>query len=115
MGALLAAFVAEIGLITYRDVAGSTAQKQNHTVAGLPLPADYMAAILLFGVLGLASSPGAQKTAALFGWGIVIATYMNLMPGVPKPIPGATGGSSSTTTSATTTAATSSSNSGGLI
>lgn len=76
MGALLAAFLAEIAIVTYRDIAGKA---PNHTIAGLPLPADYLAAVIIFGGLGLVpKDSGASKTAALFGWGIVIATGLSL-------------------------------------
>jgi hypothetical protein len=82
---LLAAFMAEIGLITYRDLAGSAQQKQGHTIIGLPLPADYLAAVGFFGVLGLVpKESGASKVAALIGWGIVLATAANVMPLVTK-------------------------------
>lgn len=79
------AFVAEVGLITYRDIAGSAAQKAGHTINGLPLPSDYLAAVAMFGALGLVpKDSGAAKVAALFGFGIVIATALNIMPLVPK-------------------------------
>lgn len=81
MAGLLAAFLAEVGLITYRDLAGSAAQKQGHTIIGLPLPADYLAAVAFFGALGLVpKDSGAAKVAALIGWGIVLATATNVMP-----------------------------------
>jgi hypothetical protein len=85
MAGLLAAFLAEVGLITYRDLAGSAAQKAGHTIVGLPLPADYLAAVAFFGALGLVpKDSGAAKVAALVGWGIVIATATNVMPLVTK-------------------------------
>lgn len=92
MGNLLVAFIAEIGLITYRDLAG---KDPNHLIAGLPLPADYMAAVALFGILGLApkDSPAAP-VAGLIGWAFVVATWLNALPGVPKS------GTSSTTSAA---------------
>lgn len=99
MGSLLLAWAAEIGIITYRDLTGSPAWKAQHTVASLPLPADYIATVLIFGSLGLAgkSSQGAKTAANLFGWAVVIATFLNVMPGVPK--------TNSTSTSTTTAAA----------
>lgn len=85
MGGLLLAFIAEIGLITYRDVSG---KDPNHSVGGLPLPADYMAATALFGALGLVPKDSdAAKFAALVGWSFVVATWLNVLPGVPKPGP----------------------------
>lgn len=82
MSSILLAFMAELGIITYRDLNG---KDPSHTVAGLPLPADYLAAVAIFGALGMVpkDSPSA-KVAGLFGWGIVIATYLNVLPGVPK-------------------------------
>lgn len=82
MGALMAAFLAEIGLITYRDI---TRNDPLHQVAGLPLPADYTAAIVLFGALGLAPKDGPDKVAALLGWAFVIATALNLTPALLNP------------------------------
>lgn len=94
MGAVMLAFLAEVGIITYRDLSG---KDPTHTVGGLPIPADYLAAVALFGALGLVpkDSPAA-KVAALGAWGLVMATYLNLVPGVPKK------GTSSTTTPAKT-------------
>lgn len=101
MGAMLAAFVAEIGIITWRDISGST----DHTVAGLPLPADYLAVIVVFGGLSLVpSSSNASKTATYIAWGLVVATALNLVnPANPlssaKSVPAA-----AKTTAAKTTA-----------
>ena len=95
MPSILLAFMAELGIITYRDLSG---HDPSRTIAGLPLPADYLAAVAIFGALGLVpkDSPAA-KVAGLFGWGIVIATYLNVLPGVPKK--GATANPSPSTTS----------------
>lgn len=85
MAGVLSAFLAELGLITYRDLAGSAAQKQGHTIVGLPLPADYLAAVAFFGALGLVpKDSGASRVAGLIGWGIVLATAANVMPLVSK-------------------------------
>lgn len=80
MGAMLLAFLVEVSLITYRDVSG---KDPTHTVAGLPVPADYLAAIAVFGALGLVpkDSP-ARNVAALTGWALVIVTYLNLAPSI---------------------------------
>lgn len=94
---MLLAFLAEVALITYRDFAGTPAQKAGHTVAGLPLPSEYLAAVVIFGALGLVPSSSPAHTAAtLGGWGIVIATYLNLVPGIPKLNQPATDASTST-------------------
>ena len=79
--ALLAALVAEVGLITWRDF--STGADR---IGGLPLPADYLAALALFGAFGLLRGKAAPVGAAL-GWGFVVATLLNAGPlkalGVP--------------------------------
>lgn len=75
MGAVLAAWLAEIGLITVRDI------KKSRTVAGLPYPSDYAATFLVFGLLGLAKGEAA-KPAALAAWAVVIATAMNFPGGL---------------------------------
>lgn len=112
MGGLMLAFLAEVGIITYRDIAGSEANRTAHTVAGLPLPADYMAAILAYGVLGaVPPSSGAYKVSSLLGWGIVLATLMNVLPGTPKGGASAPAPTATTTTKASTTTGTQ----GGLI
>ena len=73
MSSLLLAGLIELGLITYRDIHGSA--KETHTVAGLPLPADYVAVAVLYGGLSFASG-GAQTPAALLAWGITLATFL---------------------------------------
>ena len=67
---LLAAFVVEIGLITWRGFKCAG----NH----LPPPADYTGAVLIYGALGLASKTQAANVAGLIGWGFVVATALNL-------------------------------------
>jgi hypothetical protein len=104
MGALLLAFLVEVGIITYRDLAGTPAQKQGHTIVGLPLPSEYLAAVLVFGALGMAggASQGARTTSSLIGWGLVTATLLNLgVPGIPasqKPTASTTSVPSATST-----------------
>jgi hypothetical protein len=79
MGGMLLAFLAEVSIITYRDLAGNATAKTNHTIVSLPLPADYLAAIIIFGALGAVPKGSSASTATtLFGWGIVTATYLNL-------------------------------------
>lgn len=104
MGGLLLAFLAEIGLITYRDLAGSATQKQGHTIVGLPLPADYLAACAIFGALGLVpKDSGAAKVATILGWGFVLATATKLTPALLNPSAQPVAGSSATTTAASST------------
>ena len=86
MYGVLSAFLAELALITYRDIGGTEAQKAGHTINGLPLPADYLAACALFGALGLVpKGGGAAKAAGLLAWGFVIATALNLTPAELNP------------------------------
>ena len=66
-GLLLAALV-EASLISWRDLS-----KQKV----LPLPSDYVAVAILYGALGLLPAKAAP-TASLIGWGIVLATFLNL-------------------------------------
>lgn len=85
---LLAALAVEVGLITWRDFTTGSDR-----VAGLPLPADYLAALGLFGAFGLL--PGQVGTA--LGWGFVVATLLNAGPLKALGVPVATGKGSSTT------------------
>jgi hypothetical protein len=84
MGAVMLAWIVEVGIITWRDLTGKS---PNHTVAGLPLPADYLATFLIFGVLGFVpkSNAGASRTAGLVAWAYVVATYMNVAPQMINP------------------------------
>lgn len=101
MNGLTLAFLVEVGIITYRDIAKADAA--SHRVAGLPLPADYIAAGLLYGALGFAPAGGPARVASLFGWGIVIATYMNLWsPSSPLQVGNKTTAAGANATSAST-------------
>ena len=84
MGGLFLAWLAEVGIITWRDVTGKV---PNHSINGLPLPADYLASFLIFGALGFVpkDNPAASRTAALIGWGYVVATYLNVAPKIVNP------------------------------
>jgi hypothetical protein len=77
MSSLTAAFLAELVIITYRNI------KQGNTAKyplPMPLPADYAAGIIVYGGLGIFAhvSDDAAKLAGLVGWGLVVATAMNL-------------------------------------
>lgn len=74
---LLAAFMAETALITYRDYAGGGIQVGRNAPLNLPLPASYTAPVVFFGALALVPQAG-QQVAGLVGWGIVVATLLNL-------------------------------------
>ena len=96
---VLAAWLVEIGLITWRDLTG---KDKTHTINGFPLPADYLATFLVFGTLGLvpSSNQGASRAATLAAWAFVIATYMNALPTALNPS-GAPTAKSATSTSPT--------------
>jgi len=65
---LTAAFIAEIGIISWRDYSDYKL---------LPLPADFAGACVIFGLLGLLPD-GASGAATAFGWAIVLAAFLNL-------------------------------------
>jgi len=83
---VLAAWLVEIGLITWRDLTNKT-DKAEHAINGLPLPADYLATFLVFGALGLVpkDNQGASRAATLAAWAFVVATYVNALPPVLNP------------------------------
>lgn len=74
---ILPAFAVEIGLITYRSVSG-----HGPNVVGLPIPSNYLAAGLLFGVLALPQGE-AKRPATLAAWAFVMATYFGVMDKLP--------------------------------
>lgn len=74
MGAVMAALLVELGLITWRGV-GSDASKDN-PIKGLPVPAEYAGAVIVFGGLALFTGRAAAP-AAVFAWGLVVATSLN--------------------------------------
>jgi hypothetical protein len=68
MKTLMAAALAETGLVLYRDITSE------HT---LPPPGDFAAVVLFFG--GLSLFPESASTfAALVGWGMVVATFLGV-------------------------------------
>ena len=50
--------------LSWRDLAGPADLKAQHSISGLPLPADYAASFLLFGMLGIVSKTKAAPAAA---------------------------------------------------
>jgi hypothetical protein len=78
---LFAAFMVEVGLVTYRAVTQGqvVTRKGKQSTAPLPapLPSLYTSAIIVYGALGLAPSSLAP-VPALIGWGFVVATFLNL-------------------------------------
>jgi hypothetical protein len=103
---VLAAWLVEIGLITWRDL--QPANSKTHTINGFPLPADFLATFIVFGSLGLVpkDSPG-SKAATLAAWAFVVATYLNALPAVLNPSnpaqPTGTAGSTTTSNTSSTT------------
>lgn len=77
MTGLLTAFLAEIVLISYRNLAGGGTQVPATAPIPLPLPSQYTAPIAVYGVLALVPA-GGQQIAGLVGWGLVVATALNL-------------------------------------
>jgi hypothetical protein len=80
---LLAAALVEAGIVTYRDLSANKV---------LPPPSDYVAVAIVFGGLSLFPESASGFTS-LFGWGIVLATWLNLWsPQTPTKlaVPGGT-------------------------
>ena len=74
--ALMSAAVAEVALVTYR----AAAQKKTEIrrpIANLPLPSEYASVIIVFGALNFLPD-SAGNLPALVGWGLVLATALNL-------------------------------------
>lgn len=105
MGGLFAAWLAEVGIVTWRDLTNKT---PGHTIKGLPLPADYLATILIFGGLGLIpkDNPGAARAASLAGWAFVLATFLNVAPTIINPTNPKVANTSASTTSGATVSTT---------
>ncbi len=83
---LLAAFFAQVAIITYRTYRGASSGVAGGGIAvptqapmNLPLPASYTAPIFVYGVLALVPGEG-QRVAGMVGWGFVVATLLNLWP-----------------------------------
>jgi hypothetical protein len=96
VSALLSAWVAEIVLIAYRGAkSGSTA---NNPIPHLALPSEYASTFIIFGALAFIPGQG-QRVASAVGWGLVVATFLDLWnPGGTVK----TAASSDTTAPATT-------------
>lgn len=72
MNGLALAWLTETGLVTWRAF-----KRDNRP----PLPADFVASFVIFGGLGLlAETEVFAGAAAVAGWGIVVATALNLGP-----------------------------------
>lgn len=79
MSGLLGAWLAEIVLISYRSAKQSAAGNgvADKPIAGIALPSEYAASFVIYGALAFVPGRG-QPIATAFGWGIVVATLLNL-------------------------------------
>jgi hypothetical protein len=73
MGAVLLAWLTEIGVQTYKG------GKASRVPPGLPVPSLFVADMIVFGVLafGAKESAQARMPVSLIAWGLVIATLTN--------------------------------------
>lgn len=77
MNPILAAWIAEAIIITYRGT--RQAKFKKNPVAGLALPSEYVATVIVFGGLSLIPQGGdAGRIASTFAWGLMLATTLNL-------------------------------------
>jgi hypothetical protein len=79
MSPLILAWLAEAGLITYRvHKTGRPAAAGGYKI---PWPSDFVATFVIYGALAAIAEigPGAASVAALTGWGLVLATGLNLV------------------------------------
>lgn len=100
MSGVLLLFVAELGVITYRN----TKKGAQQNVGGLPLASTYLAAVVVYGVAGeIAKGGGSRGTAGtLLAGAVTLATVMNLWdPASPTSI-GKQAATSGSTTQAST-------------
>ena len=77
MNSIVSAWIVEAALITYR---GSRQGKfKNNPVPGLAMPSQYLATVIVFGGLSLIpQNSDAARVASALGWGLVVATFLNL-------------------------------------
>lgn len=73
--ALLSSWLAEVVLITYR--ASKAPVNPPNPIKGFPVPATYAATFIIYGGLAFVPAGPAGHVAALFGWGLVVATLLN--------------------------------------
>lgn len=79
MNGLALAWMAEAGLMTWRSV--HTGRPADAGGGRVPWPADYVATFIVFGSLSLIGELGGGwgQVAAVAGWGLVLATILNLV------------------------------------
>lgn len=74
MNGVMAPWLAEIVMISWRDWQGKGASTSKH----LPWPSELLATFLLYGVLSLAPAGEWGTAAAAVGWGFVAATFFGI-------------------------------------
>ena len=72
---ILAPALAEVILITYRDVKNGS--NVNNPVPHLPIPSQFVRVFIVYGALSLFPDQG-RRLASLIGWGFVVATALNV-------------------------------------
>ena len=77
MNTLTTAWVAELVLITYRGTK-QTGPQIGRPIPRLALPSEYAATLIVYGALSLVPDGQWGQVAGLVGWGLVVATLLNL-------------------------------------
>lgn len=75
---LFTAWMASLGLVTWR-----TFSKEKRA----PLPSEMAATIVIYGTLGVLGGD-AERPAAIFGWGLLLAALLNLYDPTLKALNG---------------------------
>jgi hypothetical protein len=75
MTTLTTAWIAELVLIAYRSSKQTGAVRP---IPGLALPSEYAASFIIYGALSLVPEGPGARVAGLVGWGVVVATFLNL-------------------------------------
>lgn len=99
MSGVIAPWMVALALVTYRAVAGKTAN--NPPLKGAPMPVEYVSANVVFAALGVVDhvSPQAGTVASLIGWGFDAAIFLNLFS---RPKAGVAAGQAVSAQAATT-------------
>jgi hypothetical protein len=72
---LLYPIIAETVLITYRDIKNKS--NVDNPIPHLPIPSQYVSVVVVYGALSILP-PSFDRLSALMGWGLVIATALNV-------------------------------------
>lgn len=92
---LFGAALVETALVTYREVGQGRLSVPGDAPLKAPLPSTYTAIVVVYGVLGFVPGQG-ELVASLIGWGLVIATFLNLWQPGSKSVTGLGGTSTPT-------------------